>query len=243
MKYTKNSILKGLLLGAMFAATLAIGTNSAQAAYGIDFPVVLTTLQEDGAAVGTLSNPYPVIGWSFRANKDLYLTRLGVYDADIERRHTELHYVGIWNASDTTTALRTVSISENNLSTAPEFNQGAYFHFAGLEVPLLLKAGETYHVGATVYTGTATKPGLYDMFASFNAGQYSVTVNNDITYLKGVNGVTNSAGQLVFPGTVDTYATYTIGANIDVTPTPIPAAAWLLGSGLLGLIGIRRRNS
>jgi hypothetical protein len=28
----------------------------------------------------------------------------------------------------------------------------------------------------------------------------------------------------------------------DATPTPIPAAAWLLGSGLLGLMGIRRRN-
>jgi hypothetical protein len=27
------------------------------------------------------------------------------------------------------------------------------------------------------------------------------------------------------------------------TPTPIPAAAWLLGSGLLGLIGIRRKHS
>jgi len=26
-----------------------------------------------------------------------------------------------------------------------------------------------------------------------------------------------------------------------ITPTPIPAAAWLLGSGLLGLVGIRRR--
>jgi predicted extracellular nuclease len=30
-------------------------------------------------------------------------------------------------------------------------------------------------------------------------------------------------------------------ANSPVTPTPIPAAAWLLGSGLLGLVGIRRR--
>jgi hypothetical protein len=26
-----------------------------------------------------------------------------------------------------------------------------------------------------------------------------------------------------------------------VTPTPIPAAAWLLGTGLVGLFGIRRR--
>jgi hypothetical protein len=28
-----------------------------------------------------------------------------------------------------------------------------------------------------------------------------------------------------------------------VTPTPIPAAAWLLGSGLMGLVGIRRKNN
>jgi hypothetical protein len=30
--------------------------------------------------------------------------------------------------------------------------------------------------------------------------------------------------------------------NVNVTPTPIPAAAWLLGSGLLGLMGIRRKK-
>jgi hypothetical protein len=29
--------------------------------------------------------------------------------------------------------------------------------------------------------------------------------------------------------------------NVDATPTPIPAAAWLLGSGLMGLVGIRRK--
>lgn len=28
----------------------------------------------------------------------------------------------------------------------------------------------------------------------------------------------------------------------DTTPTPIPAAAWLLGSGLMGLIGLKRRK-
>jgi hypothetical protein len=30
--------------------------------------------------------------------------------------------------------------------------------------------------------------------------------------------------------------------NVDATPTPIPAAAWLLGSGLMGLVGLRRRS-
>jgi hypothetical protein len=30
--------------------------------------------------------------------------------------------------------------------------------------------------------------------------------------------------------------------STTVTPTPIPAAAWLLGSGLMGLVGLRRRS-
>jgi len=29
--------------------------------------------------------------------------------------------------------------------------------------------------------------------------------------------------------------------NTAVTPTPIPGAVWLLGSGLLGLVGLKRR--
>ncbi len=44
-------------------------------------------------------------------------------------------------------------------------------------------------------------------------------------------------------------ASWTLGANGDLTYTvpapaavPLPAAAWLLGSGLLGLLGIGRRN-
>jgi hypothetical protein len=36
--------------------------------------------------------------------------------------------------------------------------------------------------------------------------------------------------------------TGTVAADTTPTPTPIPAAAYLLGSGLLGLVGIRRRQ-
>jgi hypothetical protein len=33
------------------------------------------------------------------------------------------------------------------------------------------------------------------------------------------------------------------GETSSSTPTPVPAAAWLLGSGLLGLVGLRRRQA
>jgi hypothetical protein len=239
MKKSQRTIAKRVLVGALLTASLSCGAGSAFAAYGIDFPVVPTTFQENGGTVTTAADPYSVIGWSFRANRDLYLNRLGVYDSDIERRHSEVHHVGIWNAADTTVPLASVTINESTGFT-PESLSGAYFHFENLAAPLLLKAGQTYHVGATLYGGSTAG---FDMFASLNAGDLPVLVNSNITYLNGVNGITNSVGQLVFPGTIDTFATYTVGANIDVTPTPIPAAAWLLGSGLLGLIGIRRKNN
>jgi hypothetical protein len=31
-------------------------------------------------------------------------------------------------------------------------------------------------------------------------------------------------------------------AVTDVTPTPIPGVAWLMGSGLMSLVGLRRRR-
>ncbi|MCK5232472.1 MAG: VPLPA-CTERM sorting domain-containing protein, partial [Desulfobulbaceae bacterium] len=30
-------------------------------------------------------------------------------------------------------------------------------------------------------------------------------------------------------------------AGVDVNPVPVPAAVWMLGSGLVGLMGIRRK--
>jgi hypothetical protein len=54
------------------------------------------------------------------------------------------------------------------------------------------------------------------------------------------NGTTNYAAFFR-----NTYISQTpvLTVTYDVTPTPIPAAAWLLGSGLLSLVGIKRKNN
>jgi hypothetical protein len=61
-------------------------------------------------------------------------------------------------------------------------------------------------------------------------------------------------GDLVHPGDFNgqlpLLASVTLGLDvadgslvINPAPVPVPAAVWLLGSGLLALVGVRRRNS
>jgi hypothetical protein len=83
--------------------------------------------------------------------------------------------------------------------------------------------------------------GTSDPFAVFDApsaAAHNLQFNQYLTY----GGAVYSDNLLAMPGPDTLSAFGNFGANLDVTPTPIPAAAWLLGSGLMGLAGIRRRK-
>lgn len=67
------------------------------------------------------------------------------------------------------------------------------------------------------------------------AGSLQLDVHSHAAFSGGFTGGNGS-----FMNTQDYAATANV--TYDYTPTPIPAAAWLLGSGLLGLLGIKRKN-
>ena len=220
MKKSLAPILKNILLGALVTASLAAGAGSAQAALGVDF----TAPDSTHLASGTNG----IVGWSFTATQDLYVTSLGVYDHDADRNIEGAHAVGLWKADGT--LITSVSVTEPGVAHSQLLVNGKY-HMVNASASL--QAGQTYVVAATV--------GISDAFAFFDsasAASYNLQFNPNLSYGNAVFS-TNTIGM---PG-IDTLSPYgNFGANIDVTPTPIPAAAWLLGSGLLGLVRIRRKQ-
>jgi len=130
-------------------------------------------------------------------------------------------------------------------------------------IPTFLGSPSIAHSGTTFGPGTyaidTIEGGIYNI--TVGAGQlgghilwdWSVTTDIDIVNVWNVStvgGVTTYASTdidgdgILGIGFIDgPFASAPFSANFDFsTAVPIPAAAWLFGSGLLGLMGIARRK-
>ena len=121
-------------------------------------------------------------------------------------------------------------------------------------------------VGAHQFAGTDTQ-GTFDYNFNLSAGQvafglsFDWSVNLGIPVLAifdcgagttgstctGTGGTGPNGGVPMqtnpFPGQDPAFNGFISAGSIDSTPeVPVPAAAWLLGSGLLGLVGVARRR-
>jgi hypothetical protein len=99
-------------------------------------------------------------------------------------------------------------------------------------------------IDAVTYENTGSYLGYYAEGNSFT-GDDSNTVVMSIARLP--NGLDSNYNAADFGSACITPGSANIGGTGDcshsVSPVPVPAAIWLFGSGLVGLIGISRRNN
>lgn len=135
------------------------------------------------------------------------------------------------------------SITINNPSSTTAFMVGLYLN-TGWTDPGYDETDRYYqetkdltwvNPGSTVTLTMDFNSADYWNGSSWVTGQTVANLNHvsDIGLIVGTN-IVNSTDD------VDAYHALS-GSGIDVNVVPIPAALWLLGSGLIGLIGIRRK--
>jgi hypothetical protein len=99
--------------------------------------------------------------------------------------------------------------------------------------------------GTETGTGTETTAASESKYGFFGGPDLAATGSTAIT-LFGFTGNGSKAGTLqsyvLGSVTLGTDGTLTITGNGGGAPVPLPAAVWLFGSGLMGLVGVSRRR-
>lgn len=184
----------------------------------------ITGIPSTGAVTGTTNL---TLGWDFVALTDMSVTHLGILDTGgmlgLGDGLAESHQVGLW--SSTGSLLASVIIP-----AGVGADEVGGFRFASI-APVSLFAGTSYVVGAHYLTSA---DGLGD--DGINGWEFTFDPS-----ISSVDRRVNFTPGFGYPADVFS-AVPAIGPNFMFTPVPVPAAVWLFGSGVLGLIGIARRK-
>jgi len=179
-----------------------------------------STVAFDFTGGSSFGGPTITLGYSFTVNSaQINVTDLGFLDTNLDGLASN-HLIGIWDTSQNLLASATIAAG----TAAPLIGN---FRYVSLASPLSLTAGQ-YIIGAQM-NGES-----YVQDATINNLSPSVTFGNAQR--------ATSVG-FIYPNFVDVTdnAGY-FGPNLQFNAVPIPAAVWLFGSGLIGLIGIARRK-
>ncbi len=134
--------------------------------------------------------------------------------------------VGIWDNSGS--LLASVSISAGSMGSFVD-GSSASSVFAPLITPVTLSADSTYIIGAfytsggNAFTNNPSATALFSTSVNVTAGKFN-----------------NNSSSLAFPNLSDPNNLFG-SATMRFSEVPIPGAVWLLGTGLVCVIGFRRK--
>lgn len=163
------------------------------------------------------------LGWKFSVTAPTSVESLGVYDSGQDGLAGPAQ-VGLWLASGGAPLVQTT------IAAGTDASLDGYFRFAPVS-STALTPGIEYLVGAHL-DGDATSlfggNGIVDPRVSVIDARYSA-VGSGFGFPDQTDPGTDGAAFL--------------GGNFQLTAVPLPAAAWLFGSGVIGLAGLARRRS
>ena len=162
------------------------------------------------------------LGWKFSVTAPTSVEALGVYDS-FQDGLAGTAQVGLWLASGGTPLVQTT------IAAGTDAALDGYFRFAPV-------------------SSTALTPGI-----EYIVGAH---LDGDATSLFGGNGIVDPRVSVIdvryssfgsgfgFPDQTDlgTDGAAFLGGNFQLTAVPLPAAAWLFGSGVIGMLGLARRQ-
>jgi hypothetical protein len=170
------------------------------------------------------SSPW-TLGWKFSVSDPTSVEALGAYDSGQDGL-TGTAQVGLWLATGGDPIVQ---------ATVPSGTAGSldgHFRFAPI-APTLLTPGTEYIVGSYLSGELATA-----LFGGNGIVDPRVNVI-DVRYSP------FGSAAFEFPGLTDpgTDGAAFLGSNFQLTPVPLPAAAWLFVSGVAGLAAWARRRA
>lgn len=220
-----RSVVKVLVLAVLM---LALGNPAAFAA-AVSFTAADVT--------GNYSSDHNrVVGWEFTTNSAIIVTELGFYDANADGL-VESHDVGLYTIGGT------LLVSGTVLSGTAGTLDGMFRYVDVADTPLA--ANGTFVIGALILGTSSSHQGdlwtWYDEVVGVNVINPTIDPTISMYGPGGTRFNCCSDTTLTFPATRGDMRTAFLGPNFQLTPVPVPATAWLFGSGVVGLLGFRRR--